>query len=92
MRQSDSEIIEIDGQIDDEIEKGIIPDPNGMDPITGEPLPQEGEEMPGEGNGMEGMGADVMGMGDIPVDENPDNAASKLTDADFQKDTKSAEI
>jgi hypothetical protein len=92
LRQSDSEIIEIDGQIDDEIEKGIIPDPNGMDPITGEPLPQEGEEMPGEGNGMEGMGADVMGMGDIPVDENPDNAASKLTDADFQKDTKSAEI
>ena len=92
LRQSDSEIIEIDEQIDDEIEKGIIPDPNGQDPITGEPLPQEGGEMPGEGNGMEGMGADVMGMGDIPTDEDPDQAAAQLTDADFQKDTKSAEI
>ena len=92
LRQSDSEIIEIDEQIDDEIEKGIIPDPNGQDPITGEPLPQEGGEMPGEGSGMEGMGADVMGMGDIPTDEDPDQAAAQLTDADFQKDTKSAEI
>ena len=88
LRQSDSEIIEIDAQIDDEIEKGIIPDPNGMDPITGEPLPQEGEMMPGEGNGMEGMGADVMGMGDIPMDPE----AGTAVDAQLEKDSKKAEI
>ena len=88
LRQSDSEIIEIDAQIDDEIEKGIIPDPNGMDPITGEPLPQEGEMMPGEGNGMEGMGADVMGMGDIPMDPE----AGAAVDAQLEKDSKKAEI
>jgi len=87
LRQSDSEIIEIDAQIDDEIEKGIIPDPNGMDPITGEPLPQEGEMLPGEGNGMEGMGADAMGMGDIPMDPN-----EGAVDAELEKDSKKAEI
>jgi hypothetical protein len=88
LRQSDSEIIEIDAQIDDEIEKGIIPDPNGMDPITGEPLPQEEEMLPGEGNGMEGMGADVMGMGDIPMDPE----AGAVVDDQLEKDSKKAEI
>ena len=39
LRQTDSEIIEIDEQIEEEIQKGIIPDPNSVDPITGEPLP-----------------------------------------------------
>ena len=39
LRQTDSEIIEIDEQIKSEIEKGIIPDPASVDPITGEPLP-----------------------------------------------------
>ena len=29
-------------QIEDEIQKGIIPNPAETDPITGEPLPQEG--------------------------------------------------
>jgi hypothetical protein len=42
LRQTDSEIIEIDKQIKKEIEKGIIPDPNSIDPVTGEPLPPEG--------------------------------------------------
>ena len=45
LRQTDSEIEEIDGQIEDEIEKGILPDPSQIDPITGQPLPQEGGEM-----------------------------------------------
>jgi len=36
LRQTDSEIIEIDKQIDDEIEKGILPDPN---PPAPEELP-----------------------------------------------------
>jgi len=40
LRQTDSEIIEIDDQIEQEIKDGIIPDPNAVDPITGEPLPQ----------------------------------------------------
>ena len=38
LRQTDSEIEEIDFQIDDEIEKGILPDPSQVDPTTGEPL------------------------------------------------------
>jgi hypothetical protein len=51
LHQTDSEIIEIDGQIKKEIEKGIIPDPASVDPITGEPLP------PPEGD--PGMGMDL---------------------------------
>ena len=75
LRQTDDEIIEIDQQIDDEIEKGIIPDPSMIDPITGEPLPQEGE----------------MGMGEVPVE--PDlEAEAQAVDAQYQKDTKKAEI
>jgi len=53
LRQTDSEIIEMDEQIEQEIKDGIIPDPSTIDPITGEPLPQEGE----------------MGMvGDVPME------------------------
>ena len=33
----------MDEQIKQEIKDGIIPDPNSVDPITGEPLPQEGD-------------------------------------------------
>ena len=71
LRQSDSEIEEIDMQIDDEIEKGIIPDPSQVDPITGEPLPQEG-------------GGDMI---------DPDlESDAQVVDAQYQKDTKSAEV
>ena len=42
---TDSEIEEIDGQIEDEIQKGILPDPSQIDPITGQPLPQGGEDL-----------------------------------------------
>ncbi len=59
LRQTDSEIIEIDEQIEDEISKGILPDPSTVDPITGEPLPMEG--------------ADPMSMGEVPLE--PDLAA-----------------
>ena len=38
LRQSDTEMGEIDEQIEQEIKDGIIPDPNAVDPITGEPL------------------------------------------------------
>ena len=78
LRQTDQEIEEIDMQIEDEIQKGIIPNPAEVDPITGEPLPQEG----GEGGGD---------LGDVPQD--PDvEAEAQITDAEYQKDTKSAEI
>jgi hypothetical protein len=64
LRQTDSEIIEIDEQIEDEIERGIIPDPSQVDPITGEPLPPEG--------GDPGL------MGDVP--QEPDmNADAQIT-------------
>ena len=43
LRQTDKEIEEIDEQIVQEIEDGVIPDPSAVDPITGEPLPTEGE-------------------------------------------------
>jgi len=75
LRQTDQEIEEIDMQIEDEIQKGILPNPAEVDPITGEPLPQEGQD-----------------LGDVPVDEDPDAAASQITDAQYQKDTKSAEL
>jgi len=73
LRQTDAEIKEIDEQIEKEIADGIIPDPNAVDPITGEPLPS-GDD-----------------LGNIPIE--PDlEGDSAITDANFQKDTKSAEI
>ena len=53
LRQTDSEQIEMDEQIEKEIKDGVIPDPSAVDPITGEPLPQEGEQ---------GM------LGDVPME------------------------
>ena len=76
LRQTDAEIIEIDRQIEKEIKDGIIPDPNAIDPITGEPLP------PGGDPGM---------MGDLSQEPNIDDQAA-VTDAQVQKDTKKAEI
>ena len=90
LRQTDQEIIEIDEQIDDEIKKGIIPDPSTIDPVTGQPLPQP-EAFPGEGSGMEGMGADVMAMGKVPTEDDIAAQASEV-DANYQKDTKTAEL
>jgi hypothetical protein len=48
LKQTDTEIIEIDMQIDSEIERGILPDPNAPVDELGNPIPQEGEETPGE--------------------------------------------
>ena len=47
LKQTDAEIKEIDEQIEQEIKDGIIPDPNSIDPITGEPLPQDGGDLLG---------------------------------------------
>ncbi len=41
LRQTDSEIIEIDTQIEDEIAKGILPDPNAPVDEAGNPIPQD---------------------------------------------------
>ena len=43
LRQSDQEIMDIDEQIQKEIKDGIIPDPNAVDPITGQPLEGGGD-------------------------------------------------
>ena len=48
LRQTDSEIIEIDGQIEDEIEKGILPDPNAPVDEKGNPLPTDGSVQVGQ--------------------------------------------
>ena len=80
LRQTDSEIIEIDEQIEQEIQDGVIPDPSTLDPFTGEPLPPE---MTGEG--------DPMGMGEVPQEPDLASAAASV-DAQLQKDTKKAEI
>ena len=74
LRQTDQEIEEIDMQIEEEIKNGILPDPSQVDPITGEPLPQEGGD-----------------LGQVPQDDNLD-AQGQVTDAEYQKDTKTAEI
>ena len=57
LRQTDSEIIEIDEQIDDEIEKGILPDPNAQVDEMGNPIPEGGgEALPPEGTGEPALG------------------------------------
>ena len=38
LRHTDAEINEIDDQIEDEIEKGVLPDPATIDPATGMPI------------------------------------------------------
>ena len=80
LRQTDSEIIEIDEQIEDEIQKGIIPDPSMVDPITGEPLSPDG-----------GMGGDPMAMGEVPLEPDLDAAADQVGQQ-LDKDSKKAEI
>jgi len=63
LRQTDGEMVEMDEQIEQEIKDGIIPDPSAMDPITGEPLPQEGEQ---------GM------MGDVPMEPEVDGGMTEV--------------
>jgi hypothetical protein len=73
LRQTDQEIEEQDELIKKEIKDGIIPDPNAVDPITGQPL---------EGGGD---------LGAVPTEPDLESDAM-ATDAQFQKDVKSAEI
>ena len=73
LRQTDQEIEEQDELIKKEIADGTIPDPNMIDPITGQPL---------EGGGD---------LGGVPTEPDLETDAA-VTDAQFQKDVKSAEI
>ena len=65
LRQTDQEIIEIDNQIDDEIEKGILPDPNAPVDEMGNPIPQdnqsnqEGQDSLGVQPGIETQGMEA---------------------------------
>ena len=61
LRQTDAEIIEIDEQIEDEISKGILPDPNAPVDEMGNPLPPEGA--PPEGAVGEGPA-----LGEVPTE------------------------
>ena len=68
LRQTDSEIIEIDEQIDDEIEKGILPDPNAAVDEMGNPIPEGGgEALPPESTGEPALG----GVPEEPVAPEP---------------------
>jgi len=83
LRQTDSEIIDIDEQIEDEIKKGIIPDPSQIDPITGQPLPPAGSDQ------------QTVGMGEVPQEPDMNQDVNAMTDvaaAPSTKDSKKAEI
>jgi hypothetical protein len=56
LRQSDTEIAEIDEQIQQEIKDGILPDPSQVDPITGEPVGGDLGDVPTEDD-LESQGA-----------------------------------
>jgi hypothetical protein len=86
LRQTDSEIIDIDKQIKSEIKKGIIPDPSMVDPITGEPLPQPGEMVAGD------LGQNpVSDIGQVPIEPDLEQQSTNI-DAQLKKDSKKAEI
>ena len=63
LRQTDAEIVEIDQQIDKEIKDGVIPDPSAVDPITGEPLPQDGSQN---------------ALGDVPMEPEIDGSSTEV--------------
>jgi len=62
LRQTDSEIIEIDYQIDDEIQKGILPDPNAPTDEMGNPIPQDSEQQ---------------NLGDVPMEPEIDASSTQ---------------
>ena len=93
LRQTDQEIIEIDTQIEDEINKGILPDPSTIDPVTGQPLPQPVDPSMegGAGSGMDGMGADPMSMGEVPAEPDLDAETSRIN-RQYDRDTRKSEL
>ena len=89
LRQTDTEIIDMDEQIEQEIADGKIPDPNSIDPITGQPLAGLADA------GAMGTGIDANAaasdLGMVPQEPSLDQQGA-ITDAQMQKDTKKAEI
>jgi hypothetical protein len=71
LRQTDSEIIDIDGQIEDEISKGILPDPNAPVDEMGNPLP------PGGGEGA-GQAIEQGAGGEVPIEPSVDVSQVEL--------------
>lgn len=69
LRQTDSEILEIDGQIEDEISKGILPDPNAPVDEMGNPIPQ--------GQGME-PGTEQAPTGETPIEPTVNTAQVEI--------------
>lgn len=67
LQQTDEEILEIDAQIEDEIKKGILPDPNMPVDEFGNPIDQSG------GGGM---------MGNVPKDSNPDETSTQAPEGE----------
>jgi hypothetical protein len=88
LRQTDAEIVEIDAQIKKEIKKGIIPDPNAIDPITGAPLPPEGGEDP---QAMDQQAMDQQAMDQQAMDQQAMDQSNQLN-AQLERDSKKAEI
>ena len=68
LRQTDAEIIEIDMQIEDEIAKGILPDPNAPVDEFGNPLPTP---PPIDAAGQ------AVSLGNVPTDPQPDGSATE---------------
>jgi hypothetical protein len=73
LRQTDAEIIDIDMQIEDEIAKGILPDPNAPVDENGNPLPPEGEIPPDQAAGIE-QGAN----GETPIEPTIDTSMVEI--------------
>lgn len=67
LRQTDSEIIEIDLQIEDEIAKGILPDPNAPVDEMGNPLPPD-----------QAAGVEQTAGGEIPIEQGVDASAVEI--------------
>jgi len=87
LRQTDSEIIELNEQIEKEIKDGTIPDPSTIDPVTGQPLPPTDAGDMGLGAGAE-QPQDQMSLGQGMTDQSL-NTAAELPSS---KESKKAEI
>ena len=65
LRQTDGDIVEIDKQIDDEIEKGILPDPNAPVDEMGNPLPPQDASISGQ-------------SGEVPIEPSVDTTGMEI--------------
>jgi hypothetical protein len=74
LRQTDSEIIEIDAQIEDEIAKGILPNPNAPVDEMGNPIPQEGQP----GIAVPQPGIEQSPTGEVPIEPSVNTSAIEI--------------